>query len=157
NVERPIWVPWTGWKPILRSHPMRLLFASLLFALSLAASATSTAQVRVTPEKSKGGTKWEPLWTGVPETFPRDLGAPDWKVPTDLTKWEKTGREEIRKILLQGLGDMPARPDPAKVKVLSKEEKDGYTLEKFEFFNGADMVVPGILAIPKNRKGPVPV
>src|SRR5262249_59238353 len=51
---------------------------------------------------------------------------------------------------------MPPRPDPAKVKVLSKEDQGDYVLERFEFHNGVDMVVPGLLLIPKNRKGPAP-
>ena len=51
---------------------------------------------------------------------------------------------------------MPPRPDPRKVKVVSKEDHGDYTLERFEFHNGVDMVVPGILLIPKDRKGPVP-
>src|SRR5262249_52154396 len=54
------------------------------------------------------------------------------------------------------LGEMPARPDPRKVKVLSREDKGDYTLERFEFHNGVDMVVPGILLVPKGVKGPVP-
>ena len=54
------------------------------------------------------------------------------------------------------LGEMPPRPDPAKVEVLSREEHDGYTLERFEFHNGVDMVVPGMLLLPKGRKGPAP-
>jgi hypothetical protein len=33
---------------------------------------------------------------------------------------------------------------------------DGYSLERFEFHNGVDSVVPGILLIPKERKGPCP-
>jgi dienelactone hydrolase len=51
---------------------------------------------------------------------------------------------------------MPTRPDPAKVKVLSREDQGDYLLERIEFHNGVDMVVPGILLIPKNRNGPIP-
>jgi dienelactone hydrolase len=51
---------------------------------------------------------------------------------------------------------MPPRPDPTKVRVTSKEEFDDYVQERFEFHNGVDMVVPGILLVPKTRKGPVP-
>ena len=57
---------------------------------------------------------------------------------------------------MQCLGEMPPRPDPAQVKVRSREELADYTLERFEFHNGVDMVVPGILLIPKKRNGPVP-
>ncbi len=52
---------------------------------------------------------------------------------------------------------MPRRPDPAKVKILSREDRGAFVLERFEFFNGVDMTVPGILAIPKQLKRPAPV
>jgi dienelactone hydrolase len=132
----------------------RLLVVAALAVLALATP--GLAQVRVTPQTAKGGVKFGEPWAGIPETF-RNLGIPDWAVPTDLNRWEKTGRTEVRKVLLTCLGDLPARPNPGKIKVLSREELDGYTLERFEFHNGVDMVVPGILAIPTARKGPVPV
>lgn len=114
------------------------------------------AQERVTPEKSKGGTKYGEPWVDVPESFRASRPA-DWSLPTDLQQWKGSGREGVRKTLLECLGEMPARPDPAKVKVLSREDKGDYTLERFEFFNGVDMTVPGILAIPKNVQGKIPV
>ena len=51
---------------------------------------------------------------------------------------------------------MPPRPDPSKVEVVSREEHDGYTLERFRFHNGVDAVVPGILLLPKGLKRPAP-
>src|SRR6185369_1649032 len=36
------------------------------------------------------------------------------------------------------------------------EEADGYTIERFEFFNGVDQMVPGILLIPKGVQKPAP-
>src|SRR5262249_54682727 len=112
-------------------------------------------QERVTPKEAKGGEKQGEPWAEVPETF-RHLKIPDWPVPTDLKRWQEVDREKTRAVLLHCLGEMPPRPDPKKVKVVSKEEFDDYTLERFEFHNGVDMVVPGILLLPKDRKGPVP-
>ena len=113
------------------------------------------AQIRVTPEKSKGGVKYGEPWVEVPETF-RNLKIPEWPVPLDFKRWQDVDRAKTRATLLECLGEMPPRPDPSKVRIVSKEEHDGYTLERFEFHNGVDMVVPGILMIPKNRKGPAP-
>jgi dienelactone hydrolase len=113
------------------------------------------AQVRVTPEKSRGGVKYGEPWADVPETF-RDLRIPEWPIPKDLKRWQEVDRARTRDILLQCLGELPPRPDPAKVKVLSREDQGDFILERFEFHNGVDMVVPGILAIPKNRQGPAP-
>jgi dienelactone hydrolase len=114
------------------------------------------AQVRVIPQASKGGVKFGPAWEGAPEAF-RNLGVPEWTPPTDMQKWEKTDKPQIRRTLVELMGEMPERPNPAKVKVLSREDKEHYTLERFEFFNGVDMTVPGILAIPKNAEGKTPV
>src|SRR5262249_4662082 len=86
----------------------------------------------------------------------KKMKIPDWPMPTDLARWNKVDRAKTRATLLQCLGDMPPRPDPRQVKVLSQEEHDDYTLERFALDNGVDMTVPGILLIPKNRKGPVP-
>lgn len=119
-------------------------------------AAPVAAQVRVTPQAAKGGVKFGTPWEGAPEAF-RNLGAPDWKPPTDLQKWEKTDKPEIRRTLLTLLGEMPERPDPTKVKILSREDKEHFTLERFEYFNGVDMTVPGILAMPKHAQGKIPV
>jgi dienelactone hydrolase len=127
----------------------------LLGAVALVAVTPLDAQVRVTPKASKGGEKQGEPWAEVPESF-KTLKIPDWQVPTDLKRWQDSDRAKTRATLLRCLGDMPARPDPAKVKVVSREDKDDYVLQRFEFHNGVDMVVPGVLLIPKNRKGPVP-
>jgi dienelactone hydrolase len=113
------------------------------------------AQVRVTPKEANGGPQQGEPWADVPEGF-RSLKIPAWPIPTDLKRWQDVDRPKTRATLLKLLGEMPARPDPAKVKVVSREDQGDYVLERFEFHNGVDMVVPGILLIPKNRKGPVP-
>jgi dienelactone hydrolase len=113
------------------------------------------AQVRSTPAQAKGGEKQGEPWAEVPESF-RNLKIPEWPLPTNLKRWQEVDRAKTRQILLQCLGEMPPRPDPRKVRVISKEDLGDYTLERFEFHNGVDMVVPGILLIPKNIKKPVP-
>ena len=122
--------------------------------LAIAASPLS-AQLRVTPKESKGGTKFGTPWAGIPDSF-RDLGIPDWPVPTDRKQWHDVDRSRTRETLIRLLGELPRRPDPSSVKVLSREDRGEFTLERFEFFNGVDMTVPGILAIPKDLKHPVP-
>ena len=131
-----------------------LTFAAPVLSALLVASAL-TAQVRVTPQQAKGGEKQGEPWAEVPEPF-RHLKIPEWPLPTDLKRWQGTDRAKTRETLLRCLGEMPPRPDPGKVRVLSKEDLGDYTRERFEFHNGVDMVVPGILLIPKQRRGPVP-
>jgi hypothetical protein len=115
----------------------------------------SHAQVRITPEKSKGGRPWGEPWAEVPETF-RNVAPPKWLPPNSLQQWEQVDRLQTRAKIIQCLGEMPARPDPLQVKVISQEDCGEYVLERFEFFNGVDMVVPGVIAIPKNSRGPAP-
>lgn len=137
----------------MRGHH-RLGIACFLVLFEIAAP-PATAQVRVTPESARGGTPSDEPWSVVPETF-RDLGLPDWPVPDDLGRWKEQGREEVRSTLLDLLGELPPRPDPSRVEVVSREQHDGYTLERFRFHNGVDMVVPGILLIPDGLAKPAP-
>ncbi len=129
-------------------HQRVLLLTSmrslLLFAL---AAAVLAAQEKIPPPVQ------EP-WEGVPEGF-RKLATGALKVPRDLKEWKRE-RERIRPILLRSLGDMPPRPSPLKVRTLAVDKKDGYTVEKFVFYNGVDSEVPGYIAIPANRTGRLP-
>src|SRR5262245_37121188 len=127
----------------------------MTFLTAVVLASTLCAQERVTPKESKGGVKQSELWAEVPETF-RNTKIPQWSFPADVKQWEASEREKTRATLLRCLGEMPPRPDPAKVKVLSKEENDDYVTERFEFYNGVDVQVPGLILIPKNRKGPAP-
>src|ERR1043166_2086254 len=98
------------------------------------------AQIRVTPKAAKGGEKQGEPWAEVPEGF-RNLKIPEWPLPTDLKRWQERDRASTRATLVQCRGDMPARPDPSKVRVVAKEDMGDYVLERFEFHNGVDMVV----------------
>jgi hypothetical protein len=132
----------------------RAITALVALTLLVLIGHAGLAQIRVTPKESKGGKAQGEAWAEVPESF-RSLKLPEWPLPTDLKRWE-TDRVQVRQTLLRCLGEMPARPDPSKVKVVSKEDRGDYVLERFEFHNGVDMVVTGLLLMPKNRKGPVP-
>lgn len=123
-----------------------LTLAAFLLAMLLAGSQTF-AQERVTPARSKGGTPLNEAWKDVPQAYRESLSLPVWPVPTDKAKWERE-RSGVRDTVIKMLGNLPARPDPAKVKVVSREDKGDFFLEKFEFHNG-DVIVPGYLMLPK--------
>src|SRR5262249_31092846 len=129
-----------------------LTFVVAVLSALLVVSAL-TAQVRVTPKEAKGVAPQGEPWAEVPELF-KHLKIPEWPLPTDLKRWQEIDRAKTRETLLRCLGEMPPRPDPSTVRILSKEDRGDYTLERFEFHNGVDMIVPGILLIPKQRKGP---
>ena len=73
-----------------------------------------------------------------------------------MKQWQ-TQRTAIRKTLMRGSG----RPSSTAsrrtaVKILSREDKGTYILEKFEFNNEAGAIVPGYFLIPKNGKSKHP-
>ncbi len=67
---------------------------------------------------------------------------PPLKIPANLAEWQ-TQRTEIRTTLGKLLGDLPPRPSPLRVTVLSREDKGDYWQEKFSFENGAGETVAG--------------
>src|SRR5258706_12122760 len=72
-------------------------------------------------------------------------------IPKTRRAWDAK-RAGIRATLWQLLGDLPPLVSP-KVKVLGREPRDGYALEKFEFQNGLGARVPGYVLIPDGHKG----
>ena len=122
----------------------------ILVVLSFAVSAFG--QERATSVRSKGGTPLNEKWDGVPAEFRESLKFPEWPIPTDLPRW-KHDRIEVRNTLVKLMGDLPARPDPAKVRIVSTEDRGEFTLEKIQFHNGADAIVPGYIMIPKSPAG----
>lgn len=85
--------------------------------------------------------------------FP-EIVAPAYPLPTDLAEW-KARRETTRATLRTLLGDLPPRPEKPAVTVVSKEERDGYRLEKLQIDNGAGARIPAWLLLPKGD-GPFP-
>ncbi len=90
-------------------------------------------------------------WEGVPEAY-RKLPVGKLEIPKDLGAWKRQ-RERVKAIVLNALGDLPPRPQPPKVRTVATQKKDGYTVEKFVFHNGAESDAPGYLAIPDGRQG----
>ncbi len=81
--------------------------------------------------------------------------APPFRVPASKTAWERQ-RKQVRAELCRLLGDLPPRPKLPTVKILSRENKDEFTLEKFEFDNQAGATVPGYILLPKVMTGKAP-
>lgn len=119
---------------------------ALLFALSFAA--VMSAQERTASPHSKGGTPLNAKWEGVPAEIRESLRFPEWPIPTDLARWQRE-RTGVRAKLIELMGDLPPRPDPARVRVIATEDRGAFTLEKIEFHNGADAIVRGYVMLPK--------
>jgi dienelactone hydrolase len=77
------------------------------------------------------------------------MPVPELQIPATAEQW-KIQRENIRETLWRVLGDLPPRPKSPTVKIISREDKGTYILEKFEFDNGAGAMVPGYFLIPSN-------
>lgn len=75
--------------------------------------------------------------------------------PKNATEW-KARTQEIRKTIWKCFGDMPAISKKVATKITNKEDKGDYIIESFEFFNGVDATIPGLVLIPKNATGKSP-
>jgi acetyl esterase/lipase len=81
--------------------------------------------------------------------------APPFAVPPTREEWE-IQRQQVRAELWTLLGRLPPRPAAPKVETLSREDRGGYMVERFQFDNGAGATVPGYLLLPKNEPGKLP-
>ncbi len=93
-------------------------------------------------------------WDGVPPAF-RNLPIGRLEIPANLAAWNQQ-RKKVKAIVWAGLGELPARPNPVRVRILWTEKKEAYTMEKFALDNGVDSEVPGYLAVPLKRQGRLP-
>jgi dipeptidyl aminopeptidase/acylaminoacyl peptidase len=75
--------------------------------------------------------------------------APEFQAPASLPLWNSQ-RQLLRVQLTTLLGHLPPRPTIPTVRLLSREQREGFVLEKFEFDNGAGDLVPGYLMLPPN-------
>ncbi|WP_148289401.1 alpha/beta hydrolase family protein [Fibrella aestuarina] len=80
---------------------------------------------------------------------------PVFKRPTSQAEWVNR-RTQIRKTIRQLFGAIPPALAKPVVQVRQREQRVGYTVESFTFFNGVDAQVPGLLLIPDGLKGKAP-
>jgi dienelactone hydrolase len=83
------------------------------------------------------------------------MTVPELIVPASIEQWQQQ-RKGIRETLVRLLGDLPAQPPTSAIKVVSREGKGTYTVEKFQFDNGAGAIVPGYFLIPNDGKAKHP-
>jgi len=84
-----------------------------------------------------------------------NVKVPELIVPQTVEQWQLQ-RSALRETLVKVMGDLPPQPKVTTVKMLSRENKGGYVLEKFEFNNDAGAIVPGYFLIPNNGKSKHP-
>jgi dienelactone hydrolase/lysophospholipase L1-like esterase len=90
----------------------------------------------------------------VPEAY-RRLEVGKFHTPSDESAW-KVERPGVLRAVRESLGDLPPRPTPPRARIISRELRPGYALEKVSIINGVDGDVTALLLLPASPKGPVP-
>ena len=78
-----------------------------------------------------------------------------FRIPSDAAAW-KVERPGVLRTVRESLGDLPPRPTPPRARIISRELRPGYALEKISISNGVDGEVTALLLVPAGRKGPFP-
>jgi lysophospholipase L1-like esterase/poly(3-hydroxybutyrate) depolymerase len=78
-----------------------------------------------------------------------------FELPADAAAWEKR-RPEVLRTVVQSLGDLPPRPAPQRVRLVSREVRDGYTLEQVAIANGVEGETSALLLVPQKRAARAP-
>lgn len=90
----------------------------------------------------------------VPEYY-RKLTFGRFSPPADREEWRKR-RPEVLRTVRESLGDLPPRPAPETARLVSREFRPGYTLERLTIDNGAGNEIPMLLLVPEGLKAPAP-
>jgi lysophospholipase L1-like esterase/dienelactone hydrolase len=90
----------------------------------------------------------------VPKAY-REMRAPEFRPPESAAAW-KERRPAVLKAVRDSLGDLPPRPAPLKVRLVSREFRAGYTLERVGIDNGVDGEIGALLLLPDRRQKPAP-
>jgi len=90
----------------------------------------------------------------VPAAF-KQLPVPPFAVPANADAW-RVRRPAVLQAVAQSLGDLPPRPWPQRVRVVSRELRRGYTLERVSIDNGQHGDVSALVLVPEKRRLPAP-
>lgn len=75
--------------------------------------------------------------------------------PSTAAAW-RSQRPDVLRQVRESLGDLPPRPSPQQFRVVSRELRRDYTLERVAVENGVDNTISALLLIPNGLKGPAP-
>jgi lysophospholipase L1-like esterase/dienelactone hydrolase len=90
----------------------------------------------------------------VPKAY-KNLAVGTFQVPRSADDWKRQ-RPEVLKTVLQSLGDLPPRPSPSRGRIVSRELRRDYTLERVAIANTEASDVSALLLIPEKRQQPAP-
>ncbi len=78
-----------------------------------------------------------------------------FRPPATGAEWRRQRPGVLRKVLAS-LGDLPRRPSPANARLVCREERSGYILERLALHNGVDGEISMLLLLPERRRAPAP-
>lgn len=90
----------------------------------------------------------------VPKYY-KNLRFGEFKPPANASAWQKQRPDVYRKVL-EAMGDLPPRPSPDRARIVSRELRPGYVLERIEQDNGAGNVVSSLLLLPEGVERSAP-
>lgn len=90
----------------------------------------------------------------VPEAY-KKLAYGKFQQPANAQAWQQQ-RPLVLKAVTDSLGDLPPRPAQPKARLISRERRDGYTLERIALDNGENNDISALVLIPDKRQKPAP-
>ncbi len=90
----------------------------------------------------------------VPPRF-KNLPVPPFAPPADAAEWHRR-RPDVLKAVEAALGDWPARPSPPRSRLVSRELRPGYTLERVGLADGMGGENSALILIPEKRRPKAP-
>jgi lysophospholipase L1-like esterase/dienelactone hydrolase len=78
-----------------------------------------------------------------------------FEIPDDEKAWNAR-RPLVKKAVIESLGHLPARPSPVRARVIAREVRQGYTLERVSIENGFDGEISSLLLLPESQTRPRP-
>lgn len=116
--------------------------------------------------------KWNPSHPGGPEVAARyrkaeaehdaevpaafkNLPIGKFSVPGDAAAWQKQ-RPAVLRAVMDSLGDLPPRPAKTTARLVSRELRRGYTLERVSIDNGVGNDISVLVLVPQKRQRPAP-
>jgi lysophospholipase L1-like esterase/dienelactone hydrolase len=87
--------------------------------------------------------------------FYKNLRVGTLEIPASASAW-KQQRPAVHKAVVESLGEFPPRPSPSRVRVVSRELRKGYILERVAIDNGESNDISALLLVPEKRKNPAP-
>jgi dienelactone hydrolase len=116
--------------------------------------------------------KWNPSHPGGPEAAAKyrkaeaehdaevpaaykNLPIGKFNVPEDAAAWRQQ-RPAVLRAVVDSLGDLPPRPAKTTARLVSRELRRGYTLERVSIDNGVGNDISALVLVPQKRQRPAP-